>query len=119
MKAGKESIFLFYGSFNVVVFTLEYIASNDRKLVLLCGQSSWLQIQRSRVRSSALPNFLTVMGLERGPLSLVRIIEELFQGNSSHWIGGWVHPRASLDDVEKRKFYLTRTRTPTPQSLSP
>jgi hypothetical protein len=22
----------------------------------------------------------------------------------THWIGGWVDPRASLDDVEKRKF---------------
>jgi hypothetical protein len=22
----------------------------------------------------------------------------------SHWIGGWVDPRAGLDDVEKRKF---------------
>jgi hypothetical protein len=21
-----------------------------------------------------------------------------------HWIGGWVDPRAGLDDVEKRKF---------------
>jgi hypothetical protein len=23
----------------------------------------------------------------------------------THWIGGWVNPRASLDDVEKRKFF--------------
>jgi hypothetical protein len=23
---------------------------------------------------------------------------------STHWIGGWVDPRASLDDVENRKF---------------
>jgi hypothetical protein len=23
---------------------------------------------------------------------------------STHWIGGWVDPRASLDDVEKRNF---------------
>jgi hypothetical protein len=22
----------------------------------------------------------------------------------AHWIGGWVGPRASLDNVEKRKF---------------
>jgi hypothetical protein len=22
----------------------------------------------------------------------------------THWIGGWVGPRAGLDDVEKRKF---------------
>jgi hypothetical protein len=24
---------------------------------------------------------------------------------STHWIGGWVDPRAGLDDVEKRKFW--------------
>jgi hypothetical protein len=24
---------------------------------------------------------------------------------STHWIGGWVDPRACLDDVEKRKFF--------------
>jgi hypothetical protein len=23
---------------------------------------------------------------------------------ASHWIGGWVDPRAGLEDVEKRKF---------------
>jgi hypothetical protein len=23
-----------------------------------------------------------------------------------HWIGGWVNPRAGLDDVEKRKFLI-------------
>jgi hypothetical protein len=26
----------------------------------------------------------------------------------THWIGGWVDPRAGLDDVEKKKF-LTQT----------
>jgi hypothetical protein len=24
----------------------------------------------------------------------------------THWIGGWVGPRAGLDDVEKRKFLI-------------
>jgi hypothetical protein len=24
----------------------------------------------------------------------------------THWLGGWVGPRAGLDDVEKRKFLL-------------
>jgi hypothetical protein len=24
---------------------------------------------------------------------------------STNWIGGWVDPRADLDDVEKRKFF--------------
>jgi hypothetical protein len=23
----------------------------------------------------------------------------------THWIGGWVDPRAGVDDVEKRKFF--------------
>jgi hypothetical protein len=39
-----------------------------------------------------------------------------------HWIGGWVDPRAGLDDLEKRKFLTLpglRTRTPTPQLSSP
>jgi hypothetical protein len=39
------------------------------------GQSSWLQIQWFQVRFPALPYF--IVGLERGPLSLVRIIQEL------------------------------------------
>jgi hypothetical protein len=36
----------------------------------------------------------------------------------THWTGGWVDPRAGLDDVEKI-FDPTGTRTPTPQSFSP
>jgi hypothetical protein len=31
----------------------------------------------------------------------------------THFIGGWVDPRAGLDDMDKRKFFdLTETRTP-------
>jgi hypothetical protein len=26
------------------------------------------------------------------------------KAHDTHWIGGWVGPRAGLDDVEKRKF---------------
>jgi hypothetical protein len=26
------------------------------------------------------------------------------RGPGTHWIGGWMDPRASLDDVEKRQF---------------
>jgi hypothetical protein len=37
---------------------------------------------------------------------------------ATHFIGGWVNPRASLDDVEKI-LDLTGTRTPTPPSSSP
>jgi hypothetical protein len=36
---------------------------------------------------------------------------------STHWIGGWVHPRADLDDVEKI-LDPTRIQIPTPQSSS-
>jgi hypothetical protein len=43
------------------------------------GQSFWLQIQRSRGRFPALPHFLRSKGLERGPLSLLRKIEELLE----------------------------------------
>jgi hypothetical protein len=43
------------------------------------GQSSWLQIQMSRVWFQAVLNFLRSSGLKRGPLSLMRIIEELLE----------------------------------------
>jgi hypothetical protein len=43
------------------------------------GQSSWLQILRSRRYQI----FWEVVGLERGQLSLVRIIEELLEWKSS------------------------------------
>jgi hypothetical protein len=37
----------------------------------------------------------------------------------THWIGGWVEPRAGLDDFgEKKILDPTGTRTPTPQSSS-
>jgi hypothetical protein len=35
--------------------------------------------------------------------------------SDTHWIGGWVDPRAGLDDVEKI-LDTTGTRTPTPRS---
>jgi hypothetical protein len=41
------------------------------------GQRPSLRTQRSRVRFPALPDFLVVVGLEWGSLSLMRIIEEL------------------------------------------
>jgi hypothetical protein len=40
------------------------------------GQSSWLQIRRARVRFPALPE-KKVVGLKRGPLSLVSTTEKL------------------------------------------
>jgi hypothetical protein len=37
--------------------------------------------------------------------------------SGTHWRGGWVDPRAGLDDMEKI-LDPTGTRTPTPQSSS-
>jgi hypothetical protein len=47
------------------------------------GQSSWLQIQRSRVRFPALPDFRRTVVLERGPPSLVSTTEELLERKNS------------------------------------
>jgi hypothetical protein len=46
------------------------------------GQGSWLRIQMSGFDSRSHKIFWEVLGLERGPLTLVMIIEELFQGNN-------------------------------------
>jgi hypothetical protein len=51
----------------------------------LCGsgQSSWLQIQRSGFDSRCYQIFWEVVGLERGPLSIVSTTEELLGRKSS------------------------------------
>jgi hypothetical protein len=46
-------------------------------------QSSWLQIQRSGFDSRRYQIFWEVVGLEQGPLSLVRTTEELLARKSS------------------------------------
>jgi hypothetical protein len=47
------------------------------------GQSSWLQIQRSGLDSRRYQIFREVVGLERGPLSLVSTIEQLLGRKNS------------------------------------
>jgi hypothetical protein len=47
------------------------------------GHSSWLQIQRSGFDFRQYQIFWEVVGLERGPLSLVITIEELLEWKSS------------------------------------
>jgi hypothetical protein len=47
------------------------------------GQSSWLQIQRSGLHFRLYQILWEVVGLERGPLSLVSTIEELLERNNS------------------------------------
>jgi hypothetical protein len=47
------------------------------------GQSSWLRLERSGFDSRSYQIFWEVVGLERGPLSLVSTIEELLGRKSS------------------------------------
>ena len=73
-----HSKFAYYCRFNHNI-----VVNDDRQdanIFGLFGQSFWLQIQRSRVRFPALPDFLSSSGSgERGPLSLVRSTEELLE----------------------------------------
>jgi hypothetical protein len=85
----------------IVVFTLIY--HRHKRIALTCwarnvfsvkyeqiwqhlwssGKSSWLQVQRSGFDSRYYQIFWEVVGLERGPLSLVNTIEELRGRKSS------------------------------------
>jgi hypothetical protein len=56
----------------------------ESRLPLWCsGQISWLQIQRSGFDSRSYQIFWEVLGLERGPLSLVSTIEKLLWRKSN------------------------------------
>jgi hypothetical protein len=69
------------------------------------GQSSWLQIQRSGFDSRHYQIFWEVVGLERGPLSLVSTTEELLGRKSS---GTGLENR----DCGCREFAALTTRHP-------
>jgi hypothetical protein len=58
-------------------------SDNDWPPLWSSGQSSWLQIKRSGFNSRRYQIFWEVMGLERGPLSLVSTTEELLERKSS------------------------------------
>jgi hypothetical protein len=60
-----------------------WISFISRRPPWASGQSSWLQIQRSGFDSWRYQIFREVVGLERGPLSLVNITEELFGRKNS------------------------------------
>jgi hypothetical protein len=62
---------------------LTYVKIQCLGLILSSGQSSWLQIQRYGFYSRRYQIFREVVGLERGPLSLVSTIEELLGRTSS------------------------------------
>jgi hypothetical protein len=77
------------------------------------GQSSWLQIQRSEFDYRRYQIFWEVVGLERGPLSLVSTIEELLERksiasgleNRNYGIGD--PPRYYATPVYQQKLALT------------
>jgi hypothetical protein len=56
---------------------LALILSGGRPPLWSSGQSSWLQTQRSGFDSRSYQIFRELVGLERGPLSLVSTSEEL------------------------------------------
>jgi hypothetical protein len=60
------------------------------------GDSSWLQIQRSRFDSLRYQIFWEVVGLERGPLSLVSTTEELLGRSSGSGLENREYGRMSL-----------------------
>jgi hypothetical protein len=60
----------------------DFLGSSEEPPLWSSGQSSWLQIQRSRFDSRRYQIFW-VVGQERGPLSLVNTIEKLFGWNNS------------------------------------
>jgi hypothetical protein len=60
----------------------KFYISPNRPPLLYSGQSSWLQVQRSGFDSQRYQVFWEVVGLERGPFSLVSTIEELLERKS-------------------------------------
>jgi hypothetical protein len=50
-------IYIYINSTNIIIITI---------IIIIYGQSLWLQIQRSRVRSPALPDFLSSSGSGTG-----------------------------------------------------
>jgi hypothetical protein len=66
-------IYPYFGSFLRILFHMRWSS----------GQSSWLQIQRSRFNSRHYQIFWKVVGLEQGSLGLLSTIEELLGRKSS------------------------------------
>jgi hypothetical protein len=94
-------------SFSYICHYSPYVYSS-RPPLWSSGQSSWLQIQRSRFDSRRYRNFWEVVGLERSSLGLVTTIEELLgrkssgscleireygSRNPSRWLCGTLNPQ--------------------------
>jgi hypothetical protein len=95
---------------DVLKITIKYILINTgwEPLLLSIGQGSWLQIQRSGFDSRRYQIVWEVVGLKRGPLSLVSTTEELLgkkisgfglesrlygRRNPSRWPRGTLYPQ--------------------------
>jgi hypothetical protein len=78
LQNGDVLCFLWVTNWSFICFVEE-----SRPTLYCSGQSSWLQIQRSRFFSRPYQIFWEVVGLERGPLSHVITIEELLGRKSS------------------------------------
>jgi hypothetical protein len=89
-------------------YQINFCRSRQTENLWSSGQSSWLQIQRSGFDCRCYQIFWEVVGLERGPLSLVSTIEELLGRKSSgsglesreygrrdlsHWQHGTLYPQ--------------------------
>jgi hypothetical protein len=87
------------------------------------GQSFWLQIRRSRFRFPGTTRKKKLVGLKRGPLSLVSVIEELFGRNcsdcglvsrkygrrdSSRWPRGTLYPQKVGTNFADKQLSLGR-----------
>jgi hypothetical protein len=66
----------------ILLIEFSFFDDSSRPLLWSSGQSSWLQIQRSGLDSRRYQIF-RVVGLERGPLTLVSTTEELLGRKSS------------------------------------
>jgi hypothetical protein len=60
-------------------FSLVFYVEESRPPLWSSGQSSWLQIQRSEFDSRRYQIFWEVVGVERGPLSVVSTIGEYLE----------------------------------------
>jgi hypothetical protein len=72
-----------YGEVKVMLLDIYNLWMWARRRLWYSGRSSWLQIQRSGFDSLRYEIFKEVVGLERGPFSLVSTLEELFGRKSS------------------------------------
>jgi len=65
-RSNKHNVHIVFGSNPCPFFKLYLLYAGFRPLLCPRGQSFWLQIQRSWVRSPALPNFLSSSGSGTG-----------------------------------------------------